>query len=169
MTSFRDGRRAFVVLVAGSLLVALGAGGAATAAVQTTEPVEAGAIPEAQDLLEALLVRPTELPTTEPIDGDVPTGLTIDWIVCGRPFLTKPGDLVDAVGRAIKAVTGIETKISTTGGTSDGRFIADICPQVIEFGPTNATIHKVNECIRVDEIEPLSLIYQQILVNLLVR
>jgi len=93
----------------------------------------------------------------------------LEWRYDGRPFLTKPGDLVDAVGRAIKAVTGIETRISTTGGTSDGRFIADICPQVIEFGPTNATIHKVNECIRVDEIEPLSLIYQQILVNLLVR
>jgi succinyl-diaminopimelate desuccinylase len=93
----------------------------------------------------------------------------LDWRYDGRPFLTKPGDLVDAVGRAIKTVTGVETKISTTGGTSDGRFIADICPQVIEFGPTNATIHKVNECIRVDQIEPLSRIYQQILVNLLVK
>ena len=93
----------------------------------------------------------------------------LEWRYDGRPFLTKPGDLVGAVGRAIKAVTGIETKISTTGGTSDGRFLADICPQVIEFGPTNATIHKVNECIRVDEIEPLRRIYQQILVNLLVR
>ena len=93
----------------------------------------------------------------------------LEWRYDGRPFLTKPGDLVDAVGRAIKAVTGIETRISTTGGTSDGRFIADICPQVIEFGPPNATIHKVNECIRVDEIEPLRLIYRQILVNLLVR
>jgi len=93
----------------------------------------------------------------------------LDWRYDGRPFLTKPGDLVDAVGRAIQAVTGIETKLSTTGGTSDGRFIADICPQVIEFGPTNATIHKVNECIAVADIEPLSRIYEQILVNLLVR
>ena len=93
----------------------------------------------------------------------------LEWRYDGRPFLTKPGDLVDAVGRAIKTVTGIETKISTTGGTSDGRFIADICPQVIEFGPPNATIHKVNECIAVADIEPLSQIYQQILVNLLVR
>jgi len=93
----------------------------------------------------------------------------LEWRYDGRPFLTKPGDLVDAVGRAIQSVTGIETKISTTGGTSDGRFLADICPQVIEFGPTNATIHKVNECIRVDEIEPLRRIYQQILVNLLVK
>jgi succinyl-diaminopimelate desuccinylase len=93
----------------------------------------------------------------------------LDWRYDGRPFLTKPGDLVDAVGRAIKTVTGVETKISTTGGTSDGRFIADICPQVIEFGPTNATIHKVNECVAVADVEPLSRIYQKILVNLLVK
>jgi len=93
----------------------------------------------------------------------------LEWRYDGRPFLTKPGDLVDAVGRAIQSVTGIETKISTTGGTSDGRFLADICPQVIEFGPPNATIHKVNECIRVEDIEPLRRIYQQILVNLLVK
>jgi succinyl-diaminopimelate desuccinylase len=93
----------------------------------------------------------------------------LEWRYDGRPFLTRPGDLVDAVGRAIRSVTGIETKLSTSGGTSDGRFIADICPQVVEFGPTNATIHKVNECVRVDEIEPLSRIYQQILVNLLVK
>jgi len=93
----------------------------------------------------------------------------LDWRYDGRPFLTKPGDLVDAVGRAIKTVTGIETKISTTGGTSDGRFIADICPQVIEFGPPNATIHKVNECVAVADIEPLSRIYEQILRNLLVK
>jgi succinyl-diaminopimelate desuccinylase len=93
----------------------------------------------------------------------------LDWSYDGRPFLTKPGDLVEAVGRAIQSVTGIETKLSTTGGTSDGRFLADICPQVIEFGPPNATIHKVNECIAVADIEPLSRIYEQILVNLLVK
>ena len=93
----------------------------------------------------------------------------LEWRYDGRPFLTKPGDLVEAVGRAIKTVTGVETKISTTGGTSDGRFIADICPQVIEFGPPNATIHKVNECIAVADIEPLSRIYEQILRNLLVK
>jgi succinyl-diaminopimelate desuccinylase len=93
----------------------------------------------------------------------------LEWRYDGRPFLTKPGDLVDAVGRAIKTVTGIETKISTTGGTSDGRFIADICPQVIEFGPPNGTIHKINECIAVADVEPLSRIYQQILVNLLAK
>lgn len=93
----------------------------------------------------------------------------LEWRYDGRPFLTKPGDLVDAVGRAIQAVTGIETKLSTTGGTSDGRFIADICPQVIEFGPPNASIHKVNECIAVADIEPLSKIYEQVLINLLVK
>jgi succinyl-diaminopimelate desuccinylase len=93
----------------------------------------------------------------------------LEWRYDGRPFLTRPGDLVDAVGRAIKTVTGIETKLSTTGGTSDGRFIADICPQVIEFGPPNASIHKVNECIAVADIEPLSRIYEQVLINLLVK
>ena len=93
----------------------------------------------------------------------------LEWRYDGRPFLTQPGDLVEAVGRAIKTVTGIETRLSTTGGTSDGRFIADICLQVVEFGPTNATIHKINECIAVADIEPLSRIYEQILVNLLVR
>lgn len=93
----------------------------------------------------------------------------LEWSYDGRPFLTRPGDLVDAVGRAVKAVTGVEMKISTTGGTSDGRFIAEICPQLIEFGPVNATIHKVNECIAVADIEPLRRIYQQTLVNLLVK
>jgi succinyl-diaminopimelate desuccinylase len=93
----------------------------------------------------------------------------LEWRYDGRPFLTKPGDLVDAVGRAIRTVTGIETKLSTTGGTSDGRFIADICPQVIEFGPPNATIHKLNECIAVADIEPLSRIYEQVLINLLIK
>jgi succinyl-diaminopimelate desuccinylase len=93
----------------------------------------------------------------------------IEWRYDGRPYLTKKGDLVDAVARAIRKVTGIETELSTTGGTSDGRFIADICPQVVECGPTNATIHKVNECIPVAEIEPLAKIYEQILVELLIR
>jgi len=93
----------------------------------------------------------------------------LEWRYDGRPFLTKPGYLVEAVAQAIKTVTGIETKLSTAGGTSDGRFIADICPQVVEFGPTNATIHKVNECIAVADIEPLRRVYQQILTNLLVK
>ena len=93
----------------------------------------------------------------------------LDWRYDGRPFLTKKGDLVDAVSRAIKRVTGIDTELSTTGGTSDGRFIADICAQVVECGPTNATIHKIDECIGVDEIDPLTGIYEQVLVELLAR
>jgi succinyl-diaminopimelate desuccinylase len=93
----------------------------------------------------------------------------LQWTYDGRPFLTGKGDLVDVVARAIKTVTGIDTELSTTGGTSDGRFIADICPQVVEFGPTNATIHKINECIAVEDLKTLPRIYQEILNNLLVR
>ncbi len=91
----------------------------------------------------------------------------LDWRYDGRPFITGRGDLVDAVARAIRKVAGIETELSTTGGTSDGRFIADICPQVVEFGPTNRTIHKINECIAVDDLEVLPRIYEQILVEVL--
>ncbi|MCW5606045.1 MAG: succinyl-diaminopimelate desuccinylase [Burkholderiales bacterium] len=91
----------------------------------------------------------------------------IDWLYGGRPFLTQKGDLVDAVARAIRDVTGVDTELSTTGGTSDGRFIADICPQVVEFGPTNATIHKINECVPVAEVETLPKIYLRILEILL--
>ena len=93
----------------------------------------------------------------------------LDWSYDGRPYLTGRGDLVDAVARAIRKETGIETELSTTGGTSDGRFIADICPQVVEFGPTNATIHKINECIALADLEPLPRIYERILVELLVK
>jgi len=93
----------------------------------------------------------------------------LEWSYDGRPFLTGKGDLVDAVARAIKTVTGIDTQLSTTGGTSDGRFIADICPQVVECGPTNATIHKLNECIRVDELAQLPGIYLETLRNLLIK
>ena len=91
----------------------------------------------------------------------------LNWSYDGRPYLTGKGDLVDAVARAIKKETGIDTELSTSGGTSDGRFIADICPQVVEFGPTNATIHKINECIRLEELEVLPKIYERILVELL--
>jgi len=91
----------------------------------------------------------------------------LEWRQDGRPFLTPKGDLVAAVSRAIKEVTGVTTELSTTGGTSDGRFIADICPQIIECGPTNATIHKVNECLPVAEVEVLHRIYQRILEILL--
>lgn len=95
-------------------------------------------------------------------------GLDFDltWSISGLPFLTPPGTLVDAVVSAIRAETGIETQLSTTGGTSDGRFIAKICPQVIELGPPNATIHKINEYVAVVDIEPLKNIYRRVLENL---
>ncbi len=93
----------------------------------------------------------------------------LEWSYDGRPFITARGDLVDAVSKAIKTVTGLDTELSTTGGTSDGRFIADICPQVIECGPTNASIHKIDECIRVDELAQLPQIYLHTLKNLLIR
>jgi len=90
----------------------------------------------------------------------------LTWTIGGLPFLTTPGTLVDAVQDAILAETGIRTQLSTTGGTSDGRFIAQICPQVIEMGPPNATIHKINEYVRVADIEPLKNIYRRVLENL---
>ena len=93
----------------------------------------------------------------------------LTWSLSGKPYLTPRGDLVDAVGAAIKEVMGIETELSTSGGTSDGRFIADICPQVIEFGPLNATIHKLNECVSVTDLDVLSEIYYRTLVNLVVN
>ncbi|MRD48501.1 succinyl-diaminopimelate desuccinylase [Caenimonas koreensis DSM 17982] len=90
----------------------------------------------------------------------------IKWVVGGLPFLTTPGELVGAVQAAIRAEVGVETELSTTGGTSDGRFISRICPQVIEFGPTNATIHKIDENVAVAEIEPLKNIYRRTIENL---
>jgi len=90
----------------------------------------------------------------------------LTWVVGGLPFLTKPGDLVLAVQNAISDETGIQTQLSTTGGTSDGRFIAQICPQVIELGPPNATIHKIDEHIAVADIEPLKNIYRRVLERL---
>ena len=87
----------------------------------------------------------------------------LSWVLGGRPFLTEPGDLVGAVQAAIRAETGLETELSTTGGTSDGRFIAQICPQVIELGPPNASIHKIDEHIALSDIEPLTNIYRRVL------
>jgi succinyl-diaminopimelate desuccinylase len=88
------------------------------------------------------------------------------WTVGGQPFLTTPGELVGAVQAAIREETGVETELSTTGGTSDGRFISRICPQVIEFGPINASIHKIDEHVRVADIEPLKNIYRRTLEHL---
>ena len=87
----------------------------------------------------------------------------LDWALSGLPFLTTPGELVGAIQQAIRAETGMETELSTTGGTSDGRFISRICPQVVEFGPVNATIHKIDEHVRVADIEPLKNIYRRTL------
>ncbi len=91
----------------------------------------------------------------------------LKWTVGGLPFLTPRGALSNAISEAISAETGITTELSTSGGTSDGRFIAQICPQVVEFGPTNASIHKIDEHIAVTEIEPLKNIYRRTLENLL--
>lgn len=92
----------------------------------------------------------------------------LDWTLSGKPYLTPRCRLVEVAAQAIREVAGIETELSTSGGTSDGRFIADICPEVIELGPLNATIHKIDECIAVADIEPLSRIYERIL-GLLLR
>ncbi len=91
----------------------------------------------------------------------------LDWTLGGEVFLTPPGSLSQALGRAIESETGITPVLSTTGGTSDGRFIARICPQVVEFGPINASIHKIDEHVRVDDIERLKNIYRRTLENLL--
>jgi len=95
-------------------------------------------------------------------------GLDYDlkWVLGGQPFLTRPGELVDALKGAIQARTGVDTELSTTGGTSDGRFISRICPQVVEFGPINASIHKIDEHVAVADIEPLKDIYRSTLERL---
>jgi len=92
---------------------------------------------------------------------------TIAWTLNGAPFLTRPGTLSQALGDAIQAECGIRPVLSTTGGTSDGRFIAPVCAQVVEFGPINATIHKVDECVRVADVAPLTNIYRRTLEQLL--
>jgi succinyl-diaminopimelate desuccinylase len=92
---------------------------------------------------------------------------SIDWKISGLPFITPAGELVDAARRAIHSVTGRETELSTSGGTSDGRFIAPTGAQVVELGPLNATIHKTNECVNLAELDTLSSIYERILELLL--
>ncbi|CAN5262470.1 succinyl-diaminopimelate desuccinylase [soil metagenome] len=91
----------------------------------------------------------------------------LTWTLGGEPFLTPIGDLSEALTQAIRAQTGITTELSTTGGTSDGRFIAKICPQVIEFGPLNASIHKIDEWVEVASLDPLKNIYRDTLERLL--
>jgi len=96
-------------------------------------------------------------------------GLAYDlaWTLGGEPFLTPAGSLSEALSQAIRSETGITPQLSTTGGTSDGRFIARICPQVVEFGPVNASIHKIDEHVAVADIEPLKAIYRRTMENLL--
>lgn len=87
----------------------------------------------------------------------------IEWSLSGQPFLTDSGKLVSATLQAIQELTGRTTELSTSGGTSDGRFIAQMGTQVIELGPLNATIHKVDECVSVDDLQQLALIYERIM------
>ena len=92
---------------------------------------------------------------------------TLAWTLGGEPFLTRPGSLSEALTTAIRETTGITPELSTTGGTSDGRFIAKICEQVVEFGPINASIHKIDEHVAVADLEPLTEIYRRTLEQLL--
>jgi succinyl-diaminopimelate desuccinylase len=91
----------------------------------------------------------------------------LQWDLGARPFLTPRGTLVNAVREAVHGVTGLIPEVSTTGGTSDGRFITTLCPEVVELGPCNATIHQRDECVAVADVAPLSAIYQNILQRLL--
>jgi len=91
----------------------------------------------------------------------------LQWELSGKPFLTPKGTLVEAISAAIETAFGVTPELSTSGGTSDGRFIADIASQVVEFGPLNATIHKLNECVGVADIEPLKDAYRLTMETLL--
>jgi succinyl-diaminopimelate desuccinylase len=113
--------------------------------------------------VESLHARVHEILDRHDLDYD------LRWELSGKPYLTPKGSLVDAVSRAISTVTGIEPALSTSGGTSDGRFIADICPEVVEMGPRNATIHKLNEYVEVADLQQLPHIYRLTLESLLLR
>ena len=105
--------------------------------------------------------------TTEAVLQKYDLDYSIDWTLSGLPFLTREGELVQAAQQSIKQITGIDAELSTAGGTSDGRFIAPTGAQVLELGPVNATIHKINENIRISDLDRLSEIYQGILDRLL--
>lgn len=92
---------------------------------------------------------------------------TVEWFVSGLPFLTQPGEFTETVAAAVQELTGRRPAYSTTGGTSDGRFIAPTGAQVVELGVVNATIHKVNECVRVEDVEALSRMYERVMQRLL--
>jgi succinyl-diaminopimelate desuccinylase len=110
---------------------------------------------------QQLITRVTKVLDTHKLDYD------INWTFNGQPFLTDSGELVEATQQAIKHCTGRETLLSTAGGTSDGRFIAPTGAQVIELGPVNATIHKIDECVKIADLDTLADIYQNILQRLL--
>ncbi len=110
---------------------------------------------------QQLITRVTTVLDAHKLDYD------INWTFNGQPFLTNSGELVQATQQAIKNCTGKETLLSTAGGTSDGRFIAPTGAQVIELGPVNATIHKIDECVKIDDLDTLANIYQDILKRLL--
>lgn len=93
----------------------------------------------------------------------------VEWTYNGLPFLTRPGELVEAISAAIQSTVGITPELSTSGGTSDGRFIAKMGTQVVELGPINATIHQINECVEAESLNQLSRIYEGILINLFTK
>lgn len=104
---------------------------------------------------------------TENILNKYVTNYYLDWNLSGNPFITGRGKLVDASVKGIKEIVNIDTELSTSGGTSDGRFIAPTGAEVVELGPCNATIHQINECVAVNDLDDLTAIYQRILEHLL--
>lgn len=106
---------------------------------------------------------------TEAILAKHDVNYSIEWHTSGQPFLTERGKLVDAAVKAIAEITGTEAQLSTSGGTSDGRFIAPTGAQVLELGPLNATIHQINECVSVSDLDKLHAVYQAILAELLTK
>lgn len=92
---------------------------------------------------------------------------SLDWVLSGEPYLTASGALVEVMREVVHDVCGITPSLSTSGGTSDGRFIAKHCPEVIEFGPLNATIHKIDECVGVEDLEQMRAVFEQVLERLI--
>jgi succinyl-diaminopimelate desuccinylase len=92
----------------------------------------------------------------------------LEWTLIGEPFLTPRGALVDALSASVKSVTGVQPSLSTSGGTSDGRFLAAIAREVVEFGPLNDSIHKIDEHVRIADLEPLSMVYEKTIKQLLI-
>ena len=90
----------------------------------------------------------------------------LEWTLIGEPFLTPRGGLVDALSAAVQAVTGVQPALSTSGGTSDGRFLATLAREVVEFGPLNESIHEIDEHVRVADLEPLSTIYERTILSI---